>query len=37
MNQENIPFSDDIRSFAGTSYPPIAKSNEGLKGKRLLM
>ena len=24
-----LPVSDDIRSFAGTSYPPIAKSNEG--------
>ena len=27
------PVSDDIRSFAGTSYPPIAKSNEGCPQK----
>ena len=27
--------SDDIRSFAGTSYPPIAKSNEGCPQKAL--
>jgi hypothetical protein len=27
------PVSDDIRSFAGTSYPPVAKSNEGCPQK----
>jgi hypothetical protein len=27
------PVSDNIRSFAGTSYPPIAKSNEGCPHK----
>ena len=27
------PVSDDIRSFCGTSYPPIAKSNEGCPQK----
>ena len=27
------PFSENIRSFAGTSYPPIAKSNEGCPQK----
>ena len=31
LTQEFIfpPVSDHIRSFSGTSYPPIAKSNEG--------